>query len=277
MEGKSSVGTSGILRTEITTKETAVEAIPRGLTTTKVEFERVVVELHPAGSDRTVRIDSADARPEAGEAPGEESPFRKGTRPLRSLVGCAIEVVQKPSGMIERVDGLDAAKERLEKGLAADDPRRQGIERVLSPGSLRFMLSPLMIVPEQRLGVGEEQHFQDIRPLPDTVGLPGFLYFRGTYRLVEVKDGVARLEMKADTSLDPSGTLPPWPPAAAAGRNRLRLERGACKAWSRITVETGRLEEDEHVTDLDLFYVKPDGSGEIPMPTKVTQRTKRLE
>jgi uncharacterized protein YfaP (DUF2135 family) len=50
--------------------------------------------------------------------------------------------------------------------------------------------------------------------------------------------------------------------------------KGTCKAWAKIRIETGVLEEDEHVTDLDLHFIKPDGTGEVAIPTKVTQRSK---
>ena len=237
------------------------------------------VESGREGTERVLRFDSAaplPKEPPPAPLPGEAF-FDRGTAPLRALAGADFEVVREPTGMITRFDGLDALKERLTKGIDPADPLRGGIDRILSFGSLRYMLTPAIVVPAKRLQPGEEESFLDLRPLPDTVGLAGYLYYRGTYRIAEVKDGAARLEMKAEVTLDPPAGMPSWPAGTEKGRVRLRLAKGECRAWARIETASGRLLADEHATDLDLYFVRPDGKGEVPIPTKVVQGTKTVE
>ena len=261
----------------MTTTEKALEVIPRQSLVTEVTFDRVVVELKRADSGRTIRFDTAEPPAEEGGA-GEEatSSFFRNTRPLRALAGSRIEVTQRPTGMIESFGATESLVRQLQEGLPPGDPLRAGIERILSFGSLRYMLTPQVIVPARPLGASEVLKFQDLRPLPETTMLAGMIYYRGTYRLASAAEGPARMEMEAEVSLDPYPGMPPWPPAIAANRERLRLARGTCRAHSLTDAASGVLEEDEHVTELDLVYLPPDGKGEVPLPTKVTQRTKRI-
>ena len=148
--------------------------------------------------------------------------------------------------------------------------------RIASTQVMHHLLRPHLVVGETSLQVGEPRHFQDMGFLPESVGVVGFMYVRGKYVLKSVADGVARVEMEAEVGLDPLPGMPPWPPAAAALRNRMRLGRGTCKGFARIETATGRLIEDEVVTELDLHLAAPDGKSEVPVPAKATRRLKLI-
>ncbi len=274
VEGAHPGGSKGTFLSEVTTRETCVEALPRVSYASEVLFERLRIELRRSGEEGADVFDSA-APPPSGAA--AETPFARRTAPHRLLAGSKITMVQRPSGLVERVEGVESLRERMCRDLAPEDPVRGGIERLLGLGSLRYLVGPNILVPEHPASKGEERLFQDIRPLPETTGFPGLLYIRGKARFAGVEDGVARIEIEAEATLDPGPNMPPWPPAMAANRNRLRLQRGVCTGWARISVEKGVLLEDEHRTVLDLHFVKPDGTGEVPLPTTVTQSTKLLK
>lgn len=267
-------GGAGTMRSETTTRETVLEALPRKGVTTEVAFDRIRVDVTREGDPEVQSFDSSAPAPE-GEA--AETPFAVRTAPLRLLAGSKVVLRRKPTGMVEAFEGVEALRERMLAGLPGGDPLRPAVERLLSFGSLRYMLTPNLLVPDAPLAVDDPGQFQDIRPLPETTGSPGLLYFRGTFRLKEVKDGVARMEIDASVSLDPAPGMPSWPPAMAPFRNRLRLGRGVCSGWARISLDGGLLLEDEHTTELDLFAVPPDGSTEIPIPTRVVQATRLAE
>ena len=279
VEGSNPRGTVGRILQEITWRQTTLEVIPRERTTTKYLIERVRIEIARPGKDGVLRLDTAEAAqkepaPGPGQRPGDEDSFLRHAAPFRRMVGASAEIVQFPSGKVDRIDGIDAFRKHMTEGLAADAPLRKVVEQLPWAFWIASMVSPAIGVPDRGMSVGQEIQFQDMRILPETVQVPGFLYYRGSARFAEAKDGIARFEMQGEVSLDPPSGMPPWPPAFAPGRPRLRLQRGSCKASARIAVETGCLEEDEHVTDLDLQFVKPDGTGGIPVPTKITMRTK---
>ncbi len=270
VDGEHPSGAGGTFLSEVTTKETCVEAVPRRSFASDVLFERIRIELRKEGAEGAEIFDTAT--PPVEGAP--ETPFSRRTRPYRLLAGSRITMVQRPSGLVESVEGVEAVRTRMCEGVAEADPLRAEIERLLGLGSLRYMIGPNVLSFEKPVPAGEAHAFQDIRPLPVTTGVPGLMYYRGEVKLAEVKDGVARIEVTAEVSLDPGANMPPWPPAMAPFRNQLRLQRGVCRGFARISVEKGTLLEDEHRTELDLFFVKPDGTGETPIPTTVTQSTK---
>ena len=280
LESRNPAGNEGRVRQEVTTRETAVEVIPRERMTTEVLIERVVIEVFRGGKDPVVRMDSKEEPGPSPAAPGAGKAaerFEAFVRPLRHLAGSRVEVSQRPSGIIVKIDGVDALRDRLLAAIPEGDPTRPVAEKMSWGFWLTNLCRPAVTVPERPASTGVDSEFLDMRTLPETVGVQGFAYFRGKYRLAEVKDGVARLTMEGEASLDPAPRQQPWRPEWVPGRNRLRLQRGVCRGWARIRVEDGRLLEDEHVTDLDLRFVRPDGSGEVPIPQKVTQRTKLVE
>ncbi len=133
------------------------------------------------------------------------------------------------------------------------------------------------MVPERSTSTGDLRKFFDFRSLPESTGTGGRMYYEGTYGLAKVEEGIARMEMEAVVTLDPpSPDIPGWPEAMAPRRKFLHLKKGSCRAWERIRVDTGVVLESEHETTLDLAFVRPDGKGEVPIPTKVVQRAKLL-
>lgn len=271
VEGRGPTGSGGAFRSEVTTKETTVEVFPGERIVSEALFERIRIELRMEGEAAPQVFDSKDPPP-AADAP--VTPFSQRTAPFRRLAGAKVTMRQKPTGKLEGFEGVEALRERMLEGVGEGDPVRPGIERLVTPASLEYMLRPNLLVPDGTMSVGDTLEIQDIRPMPETAGTPGLLYLKGRFRLAEVKDGKARVEVEGEVSLDPGPKMPPWPPAYAKYRGRLRLERGVFKGWARIALEKGVLEEDEHRTELSLFYVKPDGSGELAIPQTVTQSTK---
>jgi len=271
VEGRSPAGTGGTFRSEATSRERTVEVIPGERVVTEALFERIRIDLRMEEDAGAQAFDTKDPPP-SGEAAA--TPFAQRTAPFRRLAGATVTVRQRPTGMVEGFEGVEALRERMLEGVAEEDPLRSGIERLVSPGSLRYILGPNLLLPGRRMATGETMEIQDIRPMPETAATPGLLYLRGKFRLAEVKDGKARVEVEGEVSLDPFPKMPPWPPAYAPYRSRLRLERGVFKGWARVAVDKGILEEDEHRTELSLFFVKPDGSGEVPISQTVTQATR---
>jgi hypothetical protein len=254
--------------------------IPGTSVTLGVTFDRVAGEVRRSEDRPTLRFDSAapaPAPPAAADPADEEAArFHRGREPLLALVGKSIEATWEESGKYLRFGGLEGLREAMAGKRDAEDPFRAAVDQIASVLNMHDLLRPHLVVGERSLRPDDPRTFQDMGLLPETVGGPGLVYYRGTYRLKEVVEGVARVEMEADCSLDPYPQMPVWPPQAAEFRSRLRLERGTCRAWERIETATGRLLEDEHVTDLDLRWLPPDGSKEIPIPAKRTRRMKLL-
>lgn len=252
--------------------------IPRSRTTLKLVYDRVELEMRRGGTDRVLRLDTKEPVAEKDpKAADENSTFQRRSSALRALVGRSFEIVQLPSGMIERFDGLDRLKETLLKEGPDEPYYKRGVEGSLHTAYLVDTFRPGIVMPDAGMSLGDTLHFQDYNLLPEPItGLPGLLYLKGTYKLAGVEEGIARVEMEGDASLDPYGSMHPWPEQMRAGRKRLHLVKGSVKAWVKVRAETGVLEEAERVTDLDLYFVKPDGSGEIPIPLKVTQKVQRI-
>jgi hypothetical protein len=249
--------------------------IPRGRITTRLVFDRVELEVKRSGEKgEEIRFDSREPKKEEGAK--EAGMLARALAPLHHLAGGAVEPTQFPSGLIERFEGVDALKAKLLKDGPDDPLYKRGCEGIAHHVFLDNLLKPAIVMPQEGFSKGVVLQFQDLRLLPVTAGVPGYLYAKGTYHLAEAKDGLARVEMSGDCSLDPFERMPPWPKSAQAGRARLRLQKGTCKAWATVRVETGVLEESEHVTDLDLVFLRPDGKGEIPIPVKVTLKVKRI-
>lgn len=280
-EGTAPDGRRRTFRMDFTTTEEAVEVIPGRTVTTRVTFDRVAGEILRGDDRAPIRFDSA--APEGAASPGvdesdkEAAAFLRSRGPVMALVGRAVEATWQESGLFVKFDGLEGLRAAMAEGRAADDPFRRAVDQIVNSQSLHSLLRPHLVVGERSMAPGAEKTFQDMGFAPESVGGAGFVYTRGTFTLKEVVDGVARVEIQAEASLDPYPGMPPWPPAAAALRNRLRLERGTCRGFARIETATGRLLEDEHVTELDLRFLPADGSAEVPIPAKQTRRLKLLK
>jgi len=266
---------------EFTTTEEAVEVLPGRGMTLRVTFDRVCGEI-VRGEDRApLRFDSADPAgapaPAAGAEDREAAAYQRSRGPILALVGKSVDGTWKESGLFVKFEGLDELRAAMAAGRPEGDPFRRAVDQIVNVASLHHLLRPHLVVGERSLAEGEERAFQDMGFLPESVGGIGYVYLKGVYRLKEAADGVARVEMEAAASLDPYPKMPPWPPAAAEFRNRLRLEKGTCRAWARIETATGRLLEDEHVTELDLRFLPPDGSAEVPIPAKQTRSLRLLK
>jgi hypothetical protein len=217
------------------------------------------------------------AVPEGVDAEDREAvQFIRSRGPILAMVGKSLEGTWRESGMLLRFDGLESLRAAMSEGRPAEDPFRRAVDQIVNTASLHHLLRPHLVVGERSLSPGEKRAFQDMGFLPESVGGVGYAYYKGTYELKEVVDGVARVEMEAEVSLDPYPGMPPWPAAAAEFRNRLRLVRGTCRAWARVEPATGRLLEDEHLTELDLRISPEAGAAEVPLPTRKIRRLKLL-
>ena len=278
VQGANPSGVQGRVRQEVSTRETAVEVQRGEQATVRVELQRFLMEVFRGeGKEPVLRMDTRipeDPKAPVKEPETEAEKFAWAIGPLRQVAGCSIEVDQQFTGKILRFDGVEALQKKVLDSVPEGDARRPTLERMPWTLWLANLLAPAIGVPGRGMTLGADLKFADMRTLPETTGTGGYMYYAGNYRLAKVEAGVARLEMEADVFLDPLKGMPPWPKAMAPRRNFLRLQKGACKGWARIDVETGVLEEDEHVTELDLYFVKPDGKGEVAIPTKVTLRSK---
>jgi hypothetical protein len=280
-EGVNPSGTRGRARQEVHTTETTLEVIPGEQATVRIHVDRIVMEVYRGGApDPVLRMDtgSAEGQREPAVPPvTEEDKFAYFLSPLRYVVGGDVEMDQRASGKILKMQGVEGLRKRMLEKVPEGDPRREVVQKFSWELWLTNLVNPAVNTPPGGLAVGKDVRFQDIRTLPETTGTGGYMYYSGAFRLAKVEDGAARMEMEATVTLDPPAPgMPPWPTALAARRRFLRLVSGSCKGWARIRVDTGVLEEDEHVTDLDLHFRKPEGGGEVAIPTKVTQRTKRV-
>ncbi len=270
-------GVKARVRQELTTTEKAVEVIDGDRATLQVTVDRVVMEFFRDGPEPVASFDTAkDEPPKVPEKKPETDAemFAYMAGPLRYLPTGRIEVDVKPSGKVVRVVGGEDLRKSVLDHLAPDDPRRPIAEKYSWEALVVNLLRPAVCVPERGASVGESTRFLDMRSLPESTGTGGILYYSGTCRLAKVEGGLARMEMESEVLLDPpSPDLPPWPRAMAERRKYLRLKKGTCRAWASIRIDTGAMEEDDHVTDLDLYFLKPDGKGEVAIPTKVIQRS----
>jgi hypothetical protein len=268
----------GRVREEVTTTEKAVEVIEGDRATLQVTVDRVVMQFFHEGPEPVATLDSAKDEPPKGPVKKPETEaemYLYRAMPMRYLAGGRVEVDVKPSGRILRVVGGDDLRKAVLDHLGADDPRRAVAEKVPWESLITNLLRPALLVPERGAAVGDSGKFYDMRTLPESTGTGGFMYYAGTWRFAKVENGIARMETEAEVSLDPpSPDVQPWPRAMAERRKFLRLQKGTCRAWARIRVDTGVVEEEEHLTELDLHFVRPDGKGEVPIPTKVIQRSK---
>lgn len=278
IEGTNPSGTEGRVREEVATRETAVEVQRGAQATLQVDIERIVVEVFRGdGKEPVLRMDSRipEVPLPAGKEPETEAEkFALVTAPLRRVAGSRVEADQQFNGKILRFGGIEELRMRVLESVPEGDPRRARTEQTSWELWLAQRLACAVGVPSRSMKPGVDVHFLDMRTLPDTTGTGGYLYYAGNCRLAGVVDGVARLEMDAEVFLDPLKGMPPWPRGMAERRNFLRLRKGLCKAWAKVEVETGLLLEDEHVTDLDLVFLRPGGKGEMAIPQKVTQRSK---
>ena len=272
-EGKLASGADGSFRFEATTKEKTVESIPGLRVVSDVLLERIRVQVSTGLPGDPQAFDTDEPIP-PGEAAGKAIARR--SIPFRRMAGSTITIHQQPSGVIEKFEGLEALHARVMEGVAEDAPERHVYEGLTTPGWMQNLLAPDLRVPTTRVIVGESQAVLETRMLPENVGMPGILYYRGDYRLTSVKEGEARVDFSGEVSLDPFPGMPPWPAVFAAKRKLLRLDRGVFHAWARIGIGKGVLEEDEHVTELDLVFLGKDGKGETPLPTKVTRSTRLI-
>jgi hypothetical protein len=281
VEGANPSGVRGRVRQEVTTRETAVEVRRREMATVQVEVKRILVEVFRDGPEPLLKMDSdvPEDPAVAGKAPETEAEkFAYFLSPLRFLAGAKVDLEQMNTGQVVRPSGVDEVKKRILAALPEGDARRGMAEGF--PWGTWFLgvLRPALCVPRNGAKEGEKVKFVDQRTLPETVGTGGFMYYAGTSWLGKVENGKARMEMEAEVFLDPVGpSLQPWPRELAPRRRFLRLQKGTCRAWARIDVETGVLEEDEHVTDLDLHFLPPGDKPEVAIPTKVTLRSKRVK
>ena len=275
-EGRAPDGTERAATMEITTTETAVEVIPGTSVTQKVVFDRLAGEFR-RGADRPVlRYDSGKPLDAPPDGDPEAAAFLRSRAGILALAGKSLEATWHPSGKFLKFGGLEEMRAAMAAGRPADHPMHAEAARIASDQVMHHLLRSHLVVGEPSLKVGEPRHFQDMGYLPESVGLVAFMYYRGTFELKSVEEGVARVEMEAEVGIDPLPGMPAWPAAIAEFRNRLRLVRGTCRGWARIEVATGRLLEDEHVTELDLHVTLPDGKGEVPIPAKATRRLKLI-
>lgn len=276
-EGRAPDGSERAATMEITTTETAVEVIPGTSVTQKVVFDRLAGEFR-RGADRPVlRYDSGKPLDAPPDGDSDAAAFLRSRAGILALAGKSLEATWHPSGKLLKFGGLEEMRAAMAAGRPADHPMHAEAARIGSDPVMHHLLRSHLAVGESSLKVGEPRHFQDMGYLPESVGLVAFMYYRGTFVLKSVEDGVARVEMEAEVGIDPLPGMPPWPAAIAEFRNRLRLVRGTCRGWARIEVATGRLLEDEHVTELDLHVTLPDGKGEVPIPAKAIRRLKLLK
>jgi hypothetical protein len=274
VEGSNPNGVQARVRQEVRTKETALEVLRGEQATVQVDLERIVVELFRGGPEALLRMDT-DLPPPPEKTPETEAEkFAWSVGPLRHVAGSRVEADQAFTGRILEFGGVDDLRKKVLAALPEGDARREFMERMPWEMWLANLLAPAIGVPARGMKVGAEVPIADMRTLPETTGTGGFLYYTGTCRLVKVEEGLARLEMESKVHLDPQGSMPPWPPAMAERRKFLRLKEGVARAWATVRVETGALEEEEHVTELDLHFLKPGGKGEVPIPTKITLRSK---
>jgi hypothetical protein len=263
---------------EITTREECLEAVPGTSATVKVTFRRIAGTVGRGDARPPVSYDSEapDAAP-VDPADEEAARFRRGRDPLLALVGRSLAGTWRESGLFLGFDGLEGLRAAM-AGVRPGDPEfGRAVEHIASVPSFHHLLRPHLVVGERSVPRDEPRAFQDMGFLPETVGASGFVYASGTYRLKEVAEGVARVEAEAACSLDPFPGMPPWPAASAPTRNRLRLERGTSRGWARIDTATGRLLEDEVVTELDLRWLPPGGGPEAPIPARQTRRFRLVE
>jgi hypothetical protein len=277
-EGVNPGGKAGRVRQEVAITTTALAVVPRDRMTLKATVDRIVIEVFGDGPAPRLRMDTAGpAAPPPSGPPGRDAPeeekFAWTTAPLRALAGESVEVEQKLSGRVIEIQGFPEFRKKAAAAFPEGDGRRAMIEGYPWEGWLAGILSPAVVVPERGMVAGEPpQRFLDLRPLPELAGTPGFIYYAGTYEVTSVADGVATVSMKAEALLDPpSPQMPPWP--ANGKRDLLRLVKGTATGWVRIRLADGALLEDEHVTDLDLRYVKPEGT-EVPTPLRTLRRTR---
>lgn len=280
VDGGNPSGVTGRVRQEVATKETALD-VQRGMqASVEVEIRHIVMEVFRGeGAAPILRMDSRvppDPQAAVKEPATEAEKFEWAVSPMRFAAGGLVDMDQQFTGKIIGFGEVEGLQKRIRDALPAGDKRREVVDQFPWKFWLANLLSPAIGLPANGMDVGADTKSFDMRTLPETTGTRGFMYYAQTCRLAKVEAGVARVEMEAAVSLDPPKGMPSWPKDVAARRNFLRLKSGACKAWARVVVETGVLEEEEHVTDLDLHFVKPDGSGEVPIPTKVTLRTKRV-
>lgn len=278
LEGTNPSGTAGRVREEVVTRETAVEVQRSSQATLQVDVERILVEVFRGeGKEPVLRMDTRtpEVLPPAGKEPETEAEkFALSTGPLRRVAGGQVEADVQFSGKILGFRGVEGLRKKVLESIPEGDPRRPLAEHFSWELWFAQRLAGALCVPSRSMKLGVDVRFLDMRTLPETAGTGGYLYYAGNCRLASVKEGVARLEMDAEVFLDPLKGMPPWPRGMAERRNYLRLGKGTCKAWARIETETGVLLEDEHVTDLDLFFLPPGGKPEMAIPQRITQRSK---
>jgi hypothetical protein len=270
-------GKKGGVHNEVTTRETAAEVLRGGDTTLDVSFERILFRIFGEGPDPMVTMDTG-AAPSALETVAvpstQEEKLAHRVAPFRHVIGGVASVEVKKTRLVFGVTRAEELGKRVLDKLPPGDDRREAYEQYAWQNWVANLLKPAIVVQAEGMTVGKDIHFQDMRTLPETALTGGYMYYVGTCRLAKVEAGIARLELEAEVFLDPPKGMPPWPRGVAERRNFLRLSKGVCRAWAKVEVETGILLEDEHVTDLDLTFIKPDGKGEVAIPQKVTLRSK---
>ena len=279
VDGTNPSGIRGRVRQTVGTKETALEVVRGEQAAVQVDIEHLAMEVFGDAPEPLLRVDSrVPPDPKAPVKPPETDAekFEWRVGPLRLVAGARIDMEQQFTGKILAFSGVEEMGKKVHDALPEGDQRREVLAQFPWKLWLANLMAPAIGLPARGMAIGADQKAWDMRTLPETTGTGGYMYYALTYRLAKVEAGVARLELEADISLDPPKGMSPWPTSLASRRPFLRLKSGACKAWARVVVETGVLEEEEHVTDLDLHFIKPDGSGEVPIPTKVTLRTKRV-
>jgi hypothetical protein len=278
VEGTNPNGVAGRVRQVVSTKETAVEVQRGEQATVQVALETFVIEVFRGDkAEPVLRIDSRtppETKTPAKTPETEVEKFEWMVGPLRQVAGCSVEMEQQFSGKILKFDGVEDLQKKVRESVPEGDPRRDTFDQFPWKLWLANLMAPAIGLPGRGMTVGADMKAGDMRTLPESTGTGGYMYYAQTYRLAKVEAGVARVEMDGEVFLDPLKGMPPWPKAIASRRNFLRLKSGTCKAWAKVQVETGILEEEEHVTDLDLHFVKPDGTGEVAIPTRITLRSK---
>ncbi len=263
--------------TEMTTREATESELP-GVSQNRVRIEgiRCALSLPGMPAGEALRFDTSD--PKASEEAMRNPDYGPMVEVFKQMVGGEVYPRMQPSGHCSRLDGLDRLQERMFEGLPADSPLRGRFAAYSDEPNLRSQFEALLLVPAHPVAAGETWPYKRIGPLPQTLALPGFLYYVGTSRVAEVKDGVARVDMEGEVSLDPPEGAPRPARSQALDQTRamLRLGKGTCRGFAKIRLEDGRLEDSELVTDLDLYWVKLGGAGEVPIGSHVVQRTTRI-
>lgn len=266
--GGTMAGSSGRLRTELTLRETVLRVTSEGARV-KVAVDRIRVEAQPDGRP-AVAWDSKDPPTDPTKTPT----MVKSLAVMGLLVGEEFEMRCRPTGDAEAFDGVDSLMERVRGRLPAGDPRGMVIGQFLQPANLRFQVAPLVRVPAAPMSVGAEWDYNEVRILPAerTGGINAFLYCQGKGRLVEVKDGRTRIEVKGTVSLDTPPGAPEPNEQMKAARALLNLKSGTFESFLVSDTATGTLVESEVKLVLDLTLTKLGGEGETDLSTTILNR-----